>query len=116
MKPWLSKEQPMTRRGALRAAACGFGYLGLADLLAAATAPDDPLAPKQPHFAPKAKRAIFLFMHGGVSHIDSFDPKERLYRDHLKPLPIKRPLAFADGEPGPLIKPLWDYQNYGQSG
>jgi hypothetical protein len=117
MERWFGKERPMTRRGALRAAACGFGYLGLADLLAAASvSPEDPLAPKKPHFAPKAKRAIFLFMHGGVSHIDSFDPKERLYRDHLKPLPIKRPLAFADSEPGPLIKPLWDYHNYGQSG
>ena len=111
--------QPMTRRGALRAAACGFGFLGLADLLAAASAESnaaDPLAPKPPHFAPKAKRVIFLFMHGGVSHIDSFDPKERLYRDNGKPLPIKRPLAFAAGEAGPLVKPLWDYKNYGQSG
>ena len=55
-------------------------------------------------------------MHGGVSHIDSFDPKERLYRDNGKPLPIKRPLAFAEGDAGPLVKPLWDYKNYGQSG
>ena len=95
----LSKEQPVTRRGALRAAACGFGFLGLADLLhAAESAPADPLAPRKPHFAPKAKRVIFLFMHGGVSHIDSFDPKERLYPDNGKPLPIKRPLAFAEGE------------------
>jgi len=113
------QEKPMTRRGALRAAACGFGMLGLADLLAGAelgSAPADPLAPKAPHFAPKAKRVIFLFMHGGVSHIDSFDPKERLYRDNGKPLPIKRPLAFAESPVGPLLKPLWDYKNYGQSG
>src|SRR6186997_3378910 len=61
MDHWLGKERPITRRGALRAAACGFGYLGLADLLAAA---DEPLAPRKPHFAPKAKRVIFLFMHG----------------------------------------------------
>jgi hypothetical protein len=110
---------PITRRGALRAAACGFGMLGLTDLLAAAelaSAPADPLAPKAPHFAPKAKRVIFLFMHGGVSHIDSFDPKERLYRDNGKPLPIKRPLAFAESPVGPLLKPLWEYKNYGQSG
>ena len=55
------QEKPMTRRGALRAAACGFGMLGLADLLAGAelgSAPADPLAPKAPHFAPKAKRVI----------------------------------------------------------
>src|SRR3954452_21685422 len=110
------KEFPITRRGALRAAACGFGYLGLADLLAAAeTVSGDPLAPKKPHFPPKAKRVIFLFMHGGVCHIDSLDLKERLYRDDGKPLPIKRPLAFAEGDAGPLVKPLWAYKNYGQS-
>src|SRR5258706_7226190 len=112
-------EKPMSRRAALRAAACGFGTLGLADLLAAATADsnaDNPLAPKTPHFTPKAKRVIFLFMHGGPSHLDTFDPKERLYRDNGKPLPIKRPLAFAEGDAGPLLKPLWDFKNYGQSG
>ena len=52
----------------------------LADLLAA----DDPLAPKQPHFPAKAKRVIFLFMTGGVSHVDSFDPKPKLTADHGK--------------------------------
>jgi hypothetical protein len=106
-------EKPMTRRAALRAAACGFGYMGLADLLAAA---DNPLAPKASHFEPKAKRVIFLFMHGGPSSIDTFDPKPRLYRDHGKPLPIKRPLAFADEPAGPLMKPLWEFKQHGQSG
>jgi hypothetical protein len=107
-------EKPMSRRAALRAAACGFGYLGLADLLAAASS--NPLAVRAPHFEPRAKRVIFLFMHGGPSSIDTFDPKPRLYKDHGKPLPFKRPLAFADGDPGPLMKPLWDFKNYGQSG
>ncbi|MBX5496761.1 MAG: DUF1501 domain-containing protein [Bryobacteraceae bacterium] len=106
-------QKPMSRRAALRAAACGFGFLGLADLLAAA---DNPLAPRAPHFPPKAKRVIFLFMHGGPSSIDTFDPKPRLYRDHGKPLPIKRPLAFADEPAGPLMKPLWEFKQYGQSG
>ncbi|MEJ7606923.1 MAG: DUF1501 domain-containing protein [Bryobacteraceae bacterium] len=104
----------MSRRAALRAAACGFGYLGLSDLLSAASA--DPLAPKLTHFAPKAKRVIFLFMHGGPSSIDTFDPKPKLYTDHGKPLPMKRPLAFDDEPAGPLMKPLWDFKQHGQSG
>ena len=44
----------------------------------------DPLAPKSPHFAPKAKSVIFLFMSGGVSHVDTFDPKPKLFADHGK--------------------------------
>ena len=66
--------KPMSRRAALRAAACGFGSLGLADLVAGAT-DSNPLAPKASHFPARAKRVIFLFMHGGVSHVDSFDYK-----------------------------------------
>lgn len=113
------RERPMSRRAALRAAGCGFGYLSLAGLMRDAGllgAPVNPLAPKQPHFEPKAKRVIFLFMHGGPSSIDTFDPKERLTRDHGKPLPFKRPLAFADGPPGPLMKSPWEFKNGGRSG
>ncbi|MBI1786787.1 MAG: DUF1501 domain-containing protein [Acidobacteria bacterium] len=102
----------------LRAAGCGFGYLGLAGLLAedAQAALSLPLAPREPHFAPRAKRVIFLFMHGGPSSVDTFDPKERLERDHGKPLPIKRPLAFSDAPPGPLMKSPWTFRPGGQSG
>src|SRR5256885_6726960 len=112
------QEKPMTRRAALRAAGCGFGFLSLASMLAedVQAAVDNPLAPRAPHFAPRAKRVIFLFMHGGPSSIDTFDPKERLTRDDGKPLPIKRPLAFAGGEAGPLMKSPWEFKNYGQSG
>src|ERR671923_591477 len=91
------KENPLSRRAWLRAAGLGFGSLGLSALLAeefrsfAAVQDGNPLAPRPPHFEPKAKRVIFLFMHGGPSSIDTFDPKERLNRDHGKPLPIKRP-------------------------
>ena len=107
-----TREQPMSRRAALRAAGCGFGYLGLASLLQGA----NPLAPHAPHFEAKAKRVIFLFMHGGPSAVDTFDPKERLTRDHGKPLPIKRPLAFADESAGPLMKSPWQFRPGGQSG
>src|SRR5215470_12666844 len=114
-------EKPVSRRSWLRAAGCGFGYLSMSALLAdefktLAAAPDNPLAPRPPHFEPKAKRVIFLFMHGGPSSIDTFDPKERLIRDHGKPLPIKRPLAFAESPVGPLMKPLWEFKPGGKSG
>lgn len=110
------RQRPMSRRGALRAAGCGLGTLGLAQLLQGATGAENPLAPKTPHYAARAKRVIFLFMHGGPSSIDTFDPKPRLDRDHGKPLPIQRPLAFADESPGPLMKSPWAFKPGGKSG
>jgi hypothetical protein len=75
----------LTRRECLRRAAGGFGAVALnamlADLALAGPKADDPLAPKATHFPPRAKRVIFLYMTGGVSHVDSFDPKPRLFRD-----------------------------------
>src|SRR5277367_5270514 len=69
----------LTRRDWLRKMGGGFGALGLAGVLASeARAAVNPLAPKAPHFAPKAKRVIFLFMNGGPSHVDTFDPKPML--------------------------------------
>src|SRR5689334_4462540 len=109
----------ISRRAMLRNACCGFGTLGLTSLLAdlgAAAEPGNPLAAKAPHFAPKAKRVIFLFMHGGPSSIDTFDPKPRLVRDDGKPLPFKRPLTFAEGQVGGLMKSPWEFRHYGQSG
>ena len=109
--------KPMSRRAALRAAGGGIGYLGFLQMMAeAATADSNPLLPRKPHFAPRAKKVIFLFMHGGPSSIDTFDFKERLVRDHGKPLPIKRPLAFADEAPGPLMKSPWEFRPGGKSG
>jgi hypothetical protein len=110
----------ISRRTLLRDAACGFGALGLNALLAqeAAAASMDPLAPKQPHFPPRAKNVIFLFMSGGPSHIDSFDPKPLLDRDHLKPLPFKMEQQFQPTLDyfGNLMKSPWKFRNYGQSG
>ena len=69
-----------TRREMLRTIGGGFGALGLAGVLAQEAIADaaNPLAPRSPHFAPKAKRVIFLFMNGGPSHVDTFDPKPEL--------------------------------------
>ncbi|HAY82116.1 MAG TPA: DUF1501 domain-containing protein, partial [Planctomycetaceae bacterium] len=66
------------RRSLLRSTASGFGYLAFASLLdqqSRADTPANPLAAQQPHFAPRAKRVIFLFMKGGPSHVDTFDYK-----------------------------------------
>jgi len=74
-----------TRREWLNRAAGGFGSIALsallADLAEAETGAVDPLAPRPGHFPAKAKRVIFLYMTGGVSHVDSFDPKPRLVAD-----------------------------------
>ena len=75
-----SREGFPSRRRALANFAGGFGSLALAGLLSedvrsAPSGVEDPLAPRQPHHTAKAKRVIFLFMTGGVSHVDSFDPK-----------------------------------------
>ena len=117
------QEIPTSRRAWLRAAGLGFGSLSLSALLASETLgrildeqQTNPLAARPPHFVPKAKRVIFLFMHGGPSSIDTFDPKERLVRDHGKPLPITRPLAFDKSTPGPLMKSPWEFRPGGKSG
>jgi hypothetical protein len=109
----------VSRRHLLRQSSCGFGLMSLAGLLAEegrSAEPASPMAPKQPHFTPRAKRVIFMFMHGGPSHLDTFDPKPLLIRDHGKPLPFKRPLTFAEGDTGTLLKSPWQFRQYGQSG
>ncbi len=114
----------MSRRAMLRAAGCGFGMMGLGSVLADAQAQAatqggiliDPLAPKAPHFPARAKRVIFLFMHGGPSSIDTLDPKPYLDANDGKPLPIKQPLTFAAGKTGGLMKSPWKFKNCGQSG
>ncbi len=75
----------LSRRAMLSSISCGFGYLAFSSLAAQAAAADKPLAPKQPHFTPRAKRVIFLCMSGGPSHVDTFDYKPRLVTDDGKP-------------------------------
>jgi hypothetical protein len=119
--------QPVvTRRELLRESCCGIPGLALSLLLgdlaarAASAAParaggTDPLAPKPPMFPARAKRLIFLFMHGGVSQIDTFDPKPELTRLNGQPLPIPKPtVQFA--ETGNLLRSPWEFRRYGQSG
>src|SRR3977135_2720810 len=112
----------LSRRELLRVSSTGFGGMALAALMGeealAATvgsqAPS-PLAVKPPQFAPKAKRVIFLFMHGGPSQVDTFDYKPLLKRDHGKPLPFKRPKVVSS-ETFNLLKSPWEFKQHGQSG
>src|ERR671938_141701 len=77
-----------SRRRFFQTVAGGIGSIALADLLHAdSAAAVNPLAPKQPHFAAKAKSVIFMFMEGGPSQMDLFDPKPELQKWHGKSLP-----------------------------
>ena len=103
----------------LAQSASGFGALALAALLGdkayGAVPSTNPLAPRLSHFAPKAKSVIFLYMDGGVSQVDSFDPKPRLRAEHGKPFAMKmEPTQFDDN--GSTFGNPWDFHQYGQSG
>jgi hypothetical protein len=110
--------QTLSRREMLRNASAGFGSLALAGLMSqenARAASTDPLAVRPPHFPARAKRVIFLFMHGGPSQVDTFDYKPLLKRDHGKPLPFARPKVVS-GETFNLLQSPWAFKQYGQSG
>ncbi len=105
-----------SRRALLQQAAVGFGSLAAASLLAesSVTASETRSAPL-PHFPARAKRVIFLFMKGGPSHLDTFDPKPLLTRDDGKPLPFAKPrVQFAPT--GNLLKSPWEFRQHGESG
>ena len=77
---------------------------------------NSPYLPKTPHFKPRAKSVISLFMSGGVSHIDTFDYKPALAKYHGMPLEGKGEIRVRQGFPGPLMKSPYDFKQYGQSG
>ena len=104
-----------SRRDLLRMSAAGFGSLALASLFQEQARADDPLAPRRPQFSARAKRVIFLFMHGGPSQVDTFDYKPLLERDHGKPLPFSKPRVFSSST-GNLLKSPWKFRQHGESG
>lgn len=111
---------PLSRRDWLKNSACGFGHIALLGMAATESRAANeqavsPLAPKPPHFPARAKRVVFLFMHGGVSHVDSFDPKPKLAEMNGQPLPIAKP-KFEFAPTGNLLASPWKFQKYGQSG
>lgn len=105
----------LTRREMLRMSSAGFGSLALASLLDQEARAENPLSVKQPHFRARAKRVIFLFMHGGPSQVDTFDYKPLLERDHGKPLPFSKPRVFSSTT-GNLLKSPWRFKQHGESG
>ena len=118
-----------TRREFLWQAGAGFTGLGLVDLLSRdrffgnrAAAADveaksaNPLAPRPPHFASKAKSVIFLFMYGGPSHMDTFDYKPELYRLDGQTIALKTFGRGGKKNEGRVVGPKWKFKPYGQSG
>ncbi len=119
-KLW-SKRQMLARCGT------GFGLLAVASLLKQTGAPSLsaaglavpgrlalPLAPKQPHFTPRAKRVVHLFMNGGPSQVDTFDPKPALDRWHGKPLPLSN--LRTERKTGAAMRSPFVFKRHGQSG
>jgi len=120
----MGNQPRLSRRELLSRAGSGFGLLALADLLAAGGAttagdgPDratNPYAVRTPHHPPRAKRVIFLYMPGGPSHVDLFDPKPRLAKDNGKPLPFEKP-KLERTKTGNLLASPWKFSRHGQSG
>jgi hypothetical protein len=103
----------VSRREFLNRMGGGFGALGLASVLAgeAGAASANPLAPKAGHLPARAKRVIFLFMNGGPSHVDTFDPKPELETQHGK-----EPPKNINRRNTKLMKSPFTFQKYGQSG
>ena len=124
----MSIEQPcsLTRRELLRRSGTGLGMLALAGVMsdggllraAAPVAGEDgyknPLAERQPHFPVKAKRMIHLFMNGGPSHVDTFDPKPSLEKYAGKPLPTEN--LRTERKTGAAFASPFKFQQYGESG
>jgi hypothetical protein len=106
----------ISRRHFLQTSACGFGSLALSALAHGAA---NPLAVRPTHHTAKAKRVIFLFMAGGVSHVDSFDYKPRLLKDDGKMMDFNDARSVAKTGAGAsqrVMKPLWDFKQHGQCG
>src|SRR4051812_21236854 len=111
-------ERPLNRREMLVRCANGFGALALTALLgepAFGEVLTNPLAPRAPHFPARARSVIFLFMDGGPSQLDTFDPKPRLDREHGQPIKMKVPPTQFNNV-GTVMKSPWRFKPHGKSG
>ena len=108
----------ISRREALLRSGTGFGSLALADLMANESKAEvekmDPLAPKKSHYPSKAKHVVHLFMNGGPSQVDTFDPKPMLDKYHGKPLPDTN--LRTERKTGAAMRSPFKFKKYGQSG
>ncbi|MEZ6110231.1 MAG: DUF1501 domain-containing protein [Pirellulaceae bacterium] len=107
-----------SRRQLLQSSACGFGYLALAGMANSVRAGEtqNPLAPRPTHHAPRAKRVIFVFMHGGPSQVDTFDYKPQLDKDDGKELPFEPAKNLSRGIQRKMMKSPWAFRQYGECG
>ncbi len=110
---WLGPSS-LSRRELLQRAGSGFGGIALAGLLAGEAGAASHAEPG-PHFPAKAKQVIWLFMGGGPSHVDTFDPKPALGRHHRKEIPIKLPSHLRDASRKVLASPF-KFRRHGESG
>ncbi|NNE92807.1 MAG: DUF1501 domain-containing protein [Verrucomicrobiales bacterium] len=110
--------QPLPRRQFLHgSAAAGLSQIALGSMLAKEKIdPTNPYAPRRSHFEPKAKNVIVVFCSGAISHVDTFDYKPELIRQHGNPLPGNEKLVSFQGPNGNLTKPLWDFKPRGECG
>jgi hypothetical protein len=107
----------LSRRQMLSATGGGIASLAFSDLLAGAAATSSsPLAVRPPHFAAKAKAVISIFCYGGVSHVDTFDPKPELLARQGEALTGKGEVVVSQGHPGGLMPSLWKFKKHGQCG
>ena len=103
---------PTTRRDFLRRSGIGLGTLGLAGVMSddAASSGTNPMAPKQPQFPGKAKAVIHLFLNGGPSQVDTFDPKPMLDQFHGKSIPLN---LRTERETGAAYRSPFQFKNFG---
>ncbi len=126
MNPCENFSIPHTRRHWLQTVGCGFGAVAFHALSQQVAAAAEPTLSRQgQHHTAKAKRVIFLFMHGGVSQVDSFDPKPMLKRYNGKDLPFKGldtlDIALKDNlkgnkKNGRVLDTTWKFRQHGESG
>ncbi len=104
----------MNRRNLLKTMGGGFAMAGFAQVAAQAAIKGNPLLAKEPHFPAKAKHVIFLFLNGGPSQVDTFDPKPMLTKYHGQQAPAGN--LKTERKTGTLLKSPFTFKKYGQSG
>ena len=116
---WITN-RPQSRREMLRSSSVGFGSLALANMLTEQSSANvgvsaSPLAVRQPHFTAKAKRVIFMFMHGGPSQVDTFDYKPDLQKNDGRPFAYDKPRVVSS-KTGNLLASPFKFKQHGESG